>query len=265
MFVLNVDLWTEDGRREVNLIRHTATASPAALSISSTAPASFSEAAQAAAAYTNSANNMRSEPPTPHFKYEGGPSQESPFQAQAHPPYSPYMGPPTAGAPYGDSSVSQPYGEVAYQQGFPQPHMMNPAGFPPNNYQTQVPMYYPTAAGMHPQAQGVQPGMDYGLVSQPLMGGPPGMNPYEGMPYHAPDQELQRNPVSPSHPGGMFTRNLIGSLAASAFRLTDPDDRIGIWFVLQDLSVRAEGLFRYALLSMCRADTNASVASDSHL
>jgi hypothetical protein len=43
----------------------------------------------------------------------------------------------------------------------------------------------------------------------------------------------------------MFTRNLIGSLAASAFRLTDPDDRIGIWFVLQDLSVRTEGTFRY--------------------
>lgn len=42
----------------------------------------------------------------------------------------------------------------------------------------------------------------------------------------------------------MFTRNLIGSLSASAFRLTDPDDRIGIWFVLQDLSVRTEGDFR---------------------
>lgn len=43
---------------------------------------------------------------------------------------------------------------------------------------------------------------------------------------------------------GMFTRNLIGSLAASAFRLTDPNDKLGIWFVLQDLSVRTEGNFR---------------------
>jgi len=42
----------------------------------------------------------------------------------------------------------------------------------------------------------------------------------------------------------MFTRNLIGSLTASAFRLTDPDNKIGIWFVLQDLSVRTEGSFR---------------------
>ena len=46
-------------------------------------------------------------------------------------------------------------------------------------------------------------------------------------------------------PQGMFTRNLIGSLAASAFRLTDNKERIGIWFVLQDLSVRTEGHFRY--------------------
>jgi len=42
----------------------------------------------------------------------------------------------------------------------------------------------------------------------------------------------------------MYTRNLIGSLSASAFRLTDPNDKIGIWFVLQDLSVRTEGSFR---------------------
>lgn len=44
---------------------------------------------------------------------------------------------------------------------------------------------------------------------------------------------------------GMFTRNLIGSVAVSAFRLNDDDDEPGIWFVLQDLSVRTEGTFRY--------------------
>ena len=45
-------------------------------------------------------------------------------------------------------------------------------------------------------------------------------------------------------PQGMFTRNLIGSLVCSAFRLTDTNDKIGIWFVMQDLSVRTEGVFR---------------------
>lgn len=47
-----------------------------------------------------------------------------------------------------------------------------------------------------------------------------------------------------SHPSGMFTRNLIGSLCVSAFKLTDPDNQMGVWFVLQDLSVRTEGSFR---------------------
>lgn len=43
----------------------------------------------------------------------------------------------------------------------------------------------------------------------------------------------------------MFTRNLIGSVAVSAFRLNNDADEPGIWFVLQDLSVRTEGTFRY--------------------
>lgn len=47
-----------------------------------------------------------------------------------------------------------------------------------------------------------------------------------------------------SNPSGMFTRNLIGSLCVSAFKLTDPDNNLGVWFILQDLSVRTEGSFR---------------------
>jgi hypothetical protein len=54
----------------------------------------------------------------------------------------------------------------------------------------------------------------------------------------------QRLSIGGSQPQGMFTRNLIGSLAASAFRLVDTEDKDGIWFVLQELSVRTEGNFR---------------------
>jgi len=69
-------------------------------------------------------------------------------------------------------------------------------------------------------------------------------DPYGGMP--RPGTMTDSGSVSSpgSGPSGMFTRNLIGSLAASAFRLEDADKRIGIWFVLQDLSVRTEGNFR---------------------
>lgn len=51
---------------------------------------------------------------------------------------------------------------------------------------------------------------------------------------------------------GMFTRNLIGNCAGSAFRLQDTKDKIGIWFVMQDLSVRTEGSFRYVHLLLGR-------------
>jgi hypothetical protein len=41
------------------------------------------------------------------------------------------------------------------------------------------------------------------------------------------------------------TRNLIGQNAVNACRLQDPQGKTGFWFVLQDLSVRTEGSFRY--------------------
>ena len=52
--------------------------------------------------------------------------------------------------------------------------------------------------------------------------------------------------AGPPPQGGVpnFTRNLIGSLTASAFRLQDDKNQTGVWFILQDLSVRTEGIFR---------------------
>lgn len=93
-----------------------------------------------------------------------------------------------------------------------------PVGYPVNNYYggNQVPPYgYP-----------------------PYYGG--GNVPPPNMPAAA-----AAPPGAAGGSGGMFTRNLIGSLSASAFRLNDPDDKIGVWFILQDLSVRTEGVFRF--------------------
>ncbi|PSN60628.1 hypothetical protein BS50DRAFT_506005 [Corynespora cassiicola Philippines] len=68
-----------------------------------------------------------------------------------------------------------------------------------------------------------------------------------GNPYAPPTQvhmPMQVAPPPPSAATGMFTRNLIGSLTVNAFRLTDTENKVGFWFVLQDLSVRTEGVFR---------------------
>ncbi|KAI9891771.1 MAG: hypothetical protein M1814_002335 [Vezdaea aestivalis] len=145
-YVLTVDLWSAEGNREVNLVRHSATSPSISAATSSSYPPP---------------------PPTP-------------------PPYA-YSQP---GQPF-----QPPYGQV------PHPHN-GYAQVPPNFYPNQVqPAYY-----------GAQ----------------------------MPHQAIQQ----PASASGMFTRNLIGSLSASAFKLTDPDNKIGVWFILQDLSVRTEGQFR---------------------
>ncbi|KAK6205832.1 hypothetical protein LQW54_008217 [Pestalotiopsis sp. IQ-011] len=52
-------------------------------------------------------------------------------------------------------------------------------------------------------------------------------------------------------PNGMYSRNLIGSLVSSGNRLDDVDGKVGVWFVLQDLSVRTEGWFRLRFSFAC--------------
>lgn len=59
-----------------------------------------------------------------------------------------------------------------------------------------------------------------------------------------------RNSISHgSGNGSQVTRNLIGSVSNSSSRLVDKNNKVGIWFVLQDLSIRTEGIFRYVQLS----------------
>lgn len=231
MFVLNVDLWSADGTREVNLVRHSQT-SP---SISLTTPVSYAQVQDAGgAAYSNILPGQGALPRDVKFEHGGG-------AAYAASNYNPYPGPPQVN-PYTQSPPSQ----VPAYGGAPQYHGSYPnnpnavQAYPPQNGYSQAPgqpVYFATGAQIH----GGQ-GLEYAPSPQPL---PSQSAAYGGRPYTPADMNLHRMPVSSTQPGGMFTRNLIGSLAASAFRLTDPDDRIGIWFVLQDLSVRTEGTFRY--------------------
>ncbi|ERF71329.1 hypothetical protein EPUS_03483 [Endocarpon pusillum Z07020] len=64
--------------------------------------------------------------------------------------------------------------------------------------------------------------------------------------------------ATPHQPTGMFTRNLIGALSASAFRLHDQNKKFGIWFILQDLSIRTDGIFRYEKEHPFQEPTNLS-------
>jgi hypothetical protein len=94
------------------------------------------------------------------------------------------------------------------------------------------------------------PSMPAGYYPGPPAGAPGSAYPYGGQNPYTPNQVQMSIPAAPppSAATGMFTRNLIGSLTVNAFRLTDTESKVGFWFVLQDLSVRTEGLFRYAPL-----------------
>jgi Velvet factor len=64
------------------------------------------------------------------------------------------------------------------------------------------------------------------------------------LPYGQPRRAYRDDDINSPQTTGMFTRNLIGSLSTSASLLKDEKNEAGIWFILQDLSVRTEDWFR---------------------
>ncbi|RKF53210.1 Velvet complex subunit 2 [Erysiphe neolycopersici] len=208
MFVLNVDLWSADKKSEVNLVRQTAN-SP---SISSTISVPYQDSNSNATYHLS--NGIKSEP--------GQTSYTNHYPSNKSNSTSLY-----------DSQVQNYNGQPPYSQNYGQ---SNGQTYPSPNSYSQPPtpqqMYFNTS-GIHTNSS---PSNQYADPSQGQL------SPYPNRSYSSQDSN-HRIPVN-NPAQGMFTRNLIGSLAASAFRLTDPEDKIGIWFVLQDLSVRTEGDFR---------------------
>lgn len=166
--------------------------------------------------------------------------------------------PPPSSAPSHYPAYAAQTQQVSLGNGYSQPMSIHQSTQPHNVYQ-QSPGYpnqnYQQAHNPYQQ----QPT----LVSQPQSNyyHTPTPTPITPSSYYT--QQIQPNQVpltSPQHlthptidprssPSGMFTRNLIGSLCVSAFKLTNPENQMGVWFILQDLSVRTEGSFRYVLLS----------------
>ncbi|KAL8731791.1 MAG: hypothetical protein Q9166_003238 [cf. Caloplaca sp. 2 TL-2023] len=202
-FVLTVDLWNQEGTKEVNLVRHSQTSPSisAATSASYPPPAMIHNPFGLPTQYIAGAGYAPTPPQT----------QYMPNQQQLYPAPSPS---------YQQHPYQQPQSLYHGQQFAPMPSL-----------QPQHQSYY------------VNP-------NNPL--GPQAYYPHMQQQQHQAPQVLahQLPPTatdpraSTPTPAGMFTRNLIGSLGVSAFKLTDCDGGMGIWFILQDLSVRTEGSFR---------------------
>lgn len=204
-YVLTVDLWNSEGTREVNLVRHSATSPSISTATSSSYP-----------------------PP---------PQNPAPSYGTYSQPQSAY---PNSATSYGTSASA--YSSPA--SGYPMSANYSPGGAYGHPAYSNAPPGYPTYS--HPAlGPPSHAGAPAGYYSSPTHQTPQGYQPYPL------DRQSLQSPSTPMGqqvqpaPGGMFTRNLIGSLSASAFRLTDPDNKIGVWFILQDLSVRTEGSFRY--------------------
>lgn len=216
-FVLTVDLWSADGKREVNLVRHSATSPSISAATSSSYPP---------------------RPPTPPYQPNGSsaPNSAHPFSMQHqqwnHGHQLPPQQSPTHPAQYGFGVGNPNYHLYRTPQPLPPPSQPQ--------YQQAQPQYHPNQhypPQHQQQAYYTAPsanGMAYYTQQPPAQG-----------PLLTPDQ---MQPQGGQQPAGMFTRNLIGSLCVSAFKLTDCDAQTGVWFILQDLSVRTEGTFRYAYL-----------------
>ncbi|KAL8717250.1 MAG: hypothetical protein Q9225_005491 [Loekoesia sp. 1 TL-2023] len=204
-FVLTVDLWSVEGDKEVNLVRHSQT-SP---SISAATSASYP-------------------PPNVLHNPFGLPSQYL-----SGPAYAPAPSPTQMLPSHPQMYPTQPVGYHTHpyqQQQQPIYHHQQQIAPPPIHTQQQQ-GYYTTPSGTP-----ITPSAYFGSHMQQPQG--PLLSPHQ-LPPTATDPH-----ASTPTPQGMFTRNLIGSLGVSAFKLTDPDNNMGIWFILQDLSVRTEGIFR---------------------
>ncbi|KAF4332576.1 hypothetical protein FBEOM_13623 [Fusarium beomiforme] len=141
----------------------------------------------------------------------------------------------------GTSSYQQQSLPPSRESGYGQSQGMNYGqDYPPPVQQSfgQAPSYQPSSSYGPPQQYYPRHG---GYSAEPPA--PPPGGPFRNG-YGQDQNTLTRMAVVGGQPQGMFTRNLIGSLAASAFRLEDTEGQSGIWFVLQDLSVRTEGTFR---------------------
>ncbi|TGZ83954.1 hypothetical protein EX30DRAFT_289127, partial [Ascodesmis nigricans] len=200
-YVLTVDLWSADGAREVNLVRHSATSPSISTATSSSYPPPPPPVPSHSSMY----------PPHPQHQQH----QQHPQHPQ-HPQHSPHPQ-------------------------HPHPQHQHPQ-HPQHPQHTQYPPYNAHGGHLHPpqtvpqqQQNGYPAGGYYSHGHQPHSSQHP-RNDSLALPHSA--------PPAPPAPSGMFSRNLIGSLSASAFKLYDTDNKMGVWFVLQDLSVRTEGAFR---------------------
>ncbi|KAF4123344.1 Velvet factor [Geosmithia morbida] len=168
-----------------------------------------------------------------------------------------------SGPPASSASSSYSYSPLAGSEARyppPQQQQQQQQQPPPPGQQALPPSRDMTYGQSSPMGYSQQPDYQYSQVTTPSYT-PPSTTygpPQQYFPAHQATARYDAGPPPQvsymDSPGPMvsyvndhktpWSRNLIGSVAASAFCLVDTRGREGIWFVLQDLSVRLEGKYK---------------------
>ncbi|KAF9077023.1 velvet factor [Rhodocollybia butyracea] len=221
-FIVTVDLWSADGKQEMNLVLHPSSTDRYAPPPPHSTPGTTKQRRKGtttsmgppvSSSSSSSANPMSSVSP-------------------AEPPFTPTT-PPTWGYPSWSQNDSSG----------------NDMGYRPWN--NSEPTW-----GQQQQQQSYNLNFDYAQGASvyvpatptvPSMANlrPPYLHPYPN--YNTPAPAPASSVPPPRH---TYTRTLVGPLSANATRLLDEHRKPGIFFLFQDLSVRTEGTFRLRMRLM---------------
>ncbi|KAJ3516280.1 hypothetical protein NLJ89_g1228 [Agrocybe chaxingu] len=279
-FLVTVDLWSADGKHEMNLVLHPSSADRyAPTNPSSKTRRRGASASTQARPSGNQTPAGRSSPP-PGYR-AGDQTGNSTPSLSAHAPYpnQGYFAPqPAPGSEHIAYPQAPPYGppppDPSSTWGYPPPTVDRTASFPPpilpsiHSFgrrppapQTPGNAAYPPVDSYPNSQQHLDPALRAPSSSTDTRDGgwsqqPGGYNstamvikypqPVPGSPalLHAPAA------TSSPLPRHTYTRTLVGPLSANACRLLDEHRKPGIFFLFQDLSVRTEGTFRLRMRLM---------------
>ncbi|KAJ3722628.1 velvet factor [Lentinula raphanica] len=236
-FVVTVDLWSADGKQEMNLVLHPSSAdryippptpTPAKTRKRGATTSSMGPPTSSSSSSSSHTNLTSSLPPS-----QGLESSFAPTNA------------PTWGYP------SWPQNENSSEMGY-RP-WNSPMNADPNSWGPQQAFNYDYS---HSQAST----MYASPHSVPSMGSAPSIAIRSSSYSHPHTNHTPTVPSIPSTPAPTYssiplprhtyTRTLVGPLSANATRLSDEHRKAGVFFLFQDLSVRTEGTFRLRMRLM---------------
>ncbi|KAF8525299.1 velvet factor [Gautieria morchelliformis] len=227
-FIVTVDLWSADGKHEMNLVLHPSSAD-------------------------------RYVPPHASKPRKRGPSNPGPpAVTPSRPPRpTPYPGPhdrarlPTNHPPGSNSTITLRPIEASVRVS----DASSPWSYPPPLDRT--PFQAPTLPSIHSIGRtspwnDVAAGLFDSHNVDPVLRDTGGGSrwPNELMLPSLPGEQQSSQRTVPHLPRHTYTRTLVGPLSANAQRLQDEHRKPGIFFLFQDLSIRTEGTFRLRMRLM---------------